>query len=164
METQRARSSKKGRKDMKKTIITAVIAAAVLIGSATVALAADSWKTPAEILAAITGKTVEQVADARQEGATYGTQAAAAGKLEQFQDERLAQYKLRLDQAVKDGKLTQAKADELYQSMKARVDTCTGNGTGEGRGSGCGMGAGRGNGFGRGMGNGAGNGMGCIGR
>ena len=148
---------------MKKTIVIVALAAVLLVGSATVALAADGWKTPAEIVAGITGKTVDQVEDARQDGVTYGAQAAAAGKLDQFQDERLAQYKLRLDELVKAGRLTQAEADKLYDAMKTRMSACDGNGAGAGNGLGCGLGKGngmgQGGGFGRGMGNGAGCGL-----
>ncbi len=144
---------------MKKTIAIIALAVVLLVGTTTVALAADGWKTPAETVAGITGKTVDQVQDARQDGVTYGAQAAAAGKLDQFKDERLAQYKQRLDELVKAGKLTQAEADKLYDAMKARMAACTGNGTGAGNGLGCGMGRGQGGGFGRGMGNGAGCGM-----
>lgn len=144
---------------MKKTIVVIVMAAVLLIGTATVALAADGWKTPAETVADVTGKTVEQAQADREAGKTYGAQAAAAGKLDDFKAQRLAQYKLRLDEAVKDGRLTQAEADKLYDAMKARMADCTGDGTGCGGGMGGGMG--NGGGFGRGMGNGMG--MGCGG-
>lgn len=149
---------------MKKTIAIIALAAVLLVGSATVALAADGWKTPAEIVSGLTGKTVDQVQDDRQDGVTYGAQAAAAGKLDQFQDERLAQYKLRLDEYVKAGRLTQAEADKLYNAMKTRMEACDGTGTGNGLGCGLGTGngLGQGGGFGRGMGNGAGScGLGC---
>ena len=135
---------------MKKTIIMVVMAAVLLAGSATVAFAADGWKTPAEIVAVLTGKTVDQAQADRQDGKSYGAQAAAADKLDEFTAERLAQYKLRLDEAVKDGRLTQAEADKLYDAMKTRMAACTGNGTGMGGNKmgkgGCGFGAGNGNG------------------
>ena len=161
MESQTADTLKKGMKNMKKTIAIIALAVVLLVGTATVALAADGWKTPAETVAGITGKTVDQVQDARQDGVTYGAQAAAAGKLDQFKDERLAQYKLRLDEAVKAGRLTQAEADKLYDAMKTRMAACTGNGTGVGNGAGCGMGGGMGRGQGGGLGRGMGNGAGC---
>lgn len=135
---------------MKKIIVIIAIVAVMLIGS-TVALAATAAKTPPEIVSDLTGKTVEQVTDARQDGKTYGAQAADAGKLEAFKQERLAQYKLALDAAVKEKRLTQAEADKLYDAMKARMETCTGNGTGMGAGNGCGLGNGA-RGQGRGMG------------
>ncbi len=141
---------------MKKTMMGMALAAVLLFGSATVAFATSGWKTPAEIVSALTGQTVDQVQEARESGTSYGAQAEAAGKLEQFQGERLEQYKLRLDEAVGDASLTQAEADKLYDAMETRMDSCNGDGTGAGSGLGCGLGNGQGNGMGRGMGNGCG--------
>lgn len=140
---------------MKKLFIVIAVAAVMLVG-ATVAFAAAA-KTPAEIVSGLTGKTVEQAQDARQAGKTYGAQAAEANKLAEFKAQRLEQYKIALDEAVKAKNLTQAEADKLYENMKARMASCTGNGTGAGRGAGNGMGRGmgRGNGMGR-MGGGCG--------
>lgn len=137
---------------MKKLMVIIAVVAVMLIGT-TVALAATAAKTPAEIASGLTGKTVEQVTDARKAGKTYGAQAADAGKLEAFKQERLAQYKLALDEAVKEKRLTQAEADKPYDAMKARMENCTGNGTGMCAGNGCGLGNGaRGTGRGMGMG------------
>lgn len=143
---------------MKKTIVIIALAAVLLVGSATVALAVDGWLTPAEVLAGLTGKTPDEVQAARAAGQSYGEQAAAAGKLEAFNDERLDQYKLRLDEAVKAGRITQADADKLYAAMKARVEACDGTCDNTSGGLGAGAGLGRGNG----LGNGAGLGMGRM--
>lgn len=142
----------KGMVPMKKTALIITLAAVLLVGAVTVAFAAADWKTPAEILAAITGKTADEVQAARAAGQSYGEQAAAAGKLAAFNGERLAQYKLRLDEAVKDGRITQAEADRLYAAMKTRVEACDGTCDSTNKGAGCGLGAGRGQGNGLGMG------------
>lgn len=150
---------------MKKIIVSIGILVVLLISITTVAFAAGLVKSPAEIVAGLTGKSAEEVAAARQEGNSYGEQAAAAGKLQEFQDAKLEQFKLRLDEAVKAGQLTQAEADERYAAMKERLENCTGTGscTGSGLG-GQGFGMGRGGRGGQGgLGFGAGRGMGGLG-
>ena len=142
---------------MKKVLIVVVVLA-VLAAGTTVALAAGA-QTPAEIVSDLTGKSVEDVTEAREAGETYGEQAADAGKLDEFKDARLEQYKLALDEAVKEGRITQAQADELYAAMEARMEACTGDGIG----AGCGLGNGAGGGFGRGNGAGQGLGFGRMG-
>ena len=141
---------------MKRKMI-AIVAAVALLLVATVALAEVNWKTPAQIVSGLTGKTVDQVQADRQAGQSYGAQAAAAGELSQFQQECLAQYKQWLDEAVKSGQMTQAEADILYETMNSRMAACVGadnaNGLGYGMmGRGM-MGTGRfGGGCGRGYG------------
>ena len=142
---------------MKKLFVVIAVVVVLLIG-ATAALAATPAKTPAEIVAELTGKTVEQVSEARDSGKTYGAQAAEANKLQEFKDERLAQYETALEEAVKENRITQAEADELYETMKSRMDSCTGDGAGAGSMNGCGLGgmmrgSNRGNGPGRMSGN-----------
>lgn len=151
-------------KNMKKLI--AVIAAAGVLGTAGVAYAA-TVKTPAEIAAALTGKTVEDVNADRAAGETYGAIASEAGKLDEFKSQILEQKKAVLDQRVKDGTLTQQRADEIYTAIKDNQVTCDGTGNaqiGKKYGAGFGSGAGKGQGAGRGMGRGAGMGFGgCMG-
>jgi len=152
-------------KNMKKFI--AVIAAIGVLGTAGVVYAA-TVKTPAEIAAALTGKTVEEVNNSRAAGDTYGSIANDAGKLDEFKVQMLEQKKAILDQRVKDGTLTQQQADEIYSAIKNNQATCDGTGNAQlGRkyGAGFGSGAGKGQGMGKGMGRGAGmgNGVGsCI--
>lgn len=159
--------------------ITVVIAAVLVLGSVGTAFAA-ALKTPAEIVSELTGKTSDQITTERASGKTYGTIANEAGKLEEFQTQILEQKKAYLDQKVKDGTLTQERADAIYDTIVEAQSSCDGtgrtssgagcgagvgagsgtgscgSGTSLGRGAGCGMG----NGTGRGMGNGAGCGMG----
>lgn len=151
-----------------KLFLVLSVVTILVIGLSTAAFAATDYKTPAEIVAGLTGKTVDEVTADRQAGTTYGAQAQAADKLDEFQTERLALCDQNLDQAVLDGKLTQAEADKLLEEMNLRMEACDGTGTGVGQGerngTGTGRGAGlnseRGNGTGMGMGRGAGNGTG----
>lgn len=156
-------------RNMKKFV--AILAAVGILGTAGVAYAA-TVKTPADIAAGLTGKTVEDVVKERATGKTYGTIANEAGKLDEFKAQMLEQKKAVLDQRVKDGTLTQQQADEIYNAIKNNQATCdgTGNvriGSKNGAGFGCGAGAGQGMGGrmgrGAGMGNRAGMGYGATG-
>lgn len=49
------------------------------------------------------------------------------GKLEEYKASALAKYKAELDKKVADGKLTQEKADEMYEIMKESIDNFDGN-------------------------------------
>jgi len=153
-------------KNIKKfaTVITLV----GLMGATSAVYAATS-KTPAEITSGLTGKTVEEVYKEKTAGKTFGTIAKDAGKLDEFKTQMLEQKKAILDQRVKDGKLTQAQADEIYNAIKANQATCDGTGSaqigkkygaGFGQGQGIGMGKGQGNGRGQGLRNGSGMGRG----
>lgn len=124
----------------KKPLIALSILVVMIISLSSVAFAAGIVKTPAEIVAGLTGKTVDQVTVDRQNGTTYGAQAKAAGQLEAFQDQRLEQYKITLDEAVKNKEMTQSQADELYANMKLRLESCDGTGTGSGFSNGRGAG------------------------
>lgn len=125
-------------KKMKKIIAGIVMAG--LLGTAGIAYAAEA-KTPAEIVSNITGETVENVTSERTEGTTYGAQALEAGKLEEFKAAMLEQKKAILDGFAKDGKLTQAEADERLKAIEENLANCDGTGSGSMRGS-CGSGLG----------------------
>ena len=155
-------------KNIKKLVLSI---AAVSILSTRVVFGVVATKTPADIVAGLTGKTVEEVTQERIAGKTYGTIAEEAGKLEEFKSETLQQKKGILDQRVKDGSLTQSEADEIYNSIATNQATCDGkgsagigrmNGAGFGQGRGQGMGQGRGQGRGMGKGLGQGLGAGCA--
>ena len=137
-----------------KNIKTYIVAATIvgLLGVTGTAFAAVTGKTPAEITAGLTGKTVEQVTAESAAGKTYGTIADEAGKLEEFKAETLEQKKAILDQRVADGNLTQAQADAIYNSLKANQATCDGTGSAIGKTAGAGFGLGQGRGMRQGMG------------
>ena len=141
-------------KNFKKLIAVATIIG--VLGMTGSVYAAVGTTTPAGIVAGLTGKSVEQVTAERAAGKTYGTIASEAGKLDEFKAETLELRKAILDQRVKDGNLTQAQADAVYNTMKANQAICDGTGSarmglGNGTGQGIGAGAGRRNGGGRGM-------------
>jgi hypothetical protein len=148
---------------LKKLIVlgTAVLA----LGATTItAFASADYQNPAEIIAGLTGKSVDEIVEIRSTTEkTYGTIANDEGKLQEFKNEMLENKKALLDQRVKDGTLTQAEADEIYNTIKENQVNCDGsgnNGSGKRMGAGFGkmMGNGNGQGFGRGQCNGFGNG------
>lgn len=149
---------------MKKFMkITVVMVAILILGSAGTVLAA-SIKTPSEIVSELTGKTTDQVDSERASGKTYGSIANDSGKLDEFQKQMLEQKKAYLDQRVKDGTLSQERADAIYDEIVEAQTSCDGTG-GDSRGVGCGAGLGKcagtgGCGVGASLGRGAGCGMG----
>lgn len=143
------------------------LAAMVGILGTTGAVLASSAKTPAEIVSGLTGTSVQDLYQERQSGKTYGAIARDAGKLDEFKAEMLEQRKAVLDQQVAEGKITQQRADEIYNTIKSNQAICDANGNGIGRANGIcfgqGNGMGRGQGAGRGMGMHNGNGFGACG-
>ncbi|AET69007.1 Protein of unknown function (DUF2680) [Desulfosporosinus orientis DSM 765] len=138
-----------------KKIKTYLIAAAVVVmlGITGTAFASATLKTPAEITAGLTGKTIEQVTQERTSGKTYGAIADEADKLDEFKAQILEQKKALLDQRVADGILTQDQANSIYDSLKTNQAICDGTGTsGIGRSTGLSLGIGQGQGMGQGIG------------
>ncbi len=130
----------------------AVVTLAGVIGAVGIAYAADI-KSPADIASSLTGKSIADVSQERAEGKTYGTIAKDAGKLEEFKVQMLEQKKARLDQMVKDGTITQQRADEIYNAIKTNQESCDGTGSAKiGRNNGIGLGKGQGSGCGMGRG------------
>jgi len=158
--------------NIKNTFLVSALSLGLLVGAAGVAAAATSanYPTPcttpvahtsgvtgatitAGIVAGLTGQSVEEITAQRAAGTTYRTIAQEAGKLDEFKTENLVQKKVLVDQRVKDGNLTQAQADQIYNSIEANQATCDGtgsagidqrNGAGFGQGQGMGIGAGAG--------------------
>lgn len=124
-----------------------------LVGLLVLALAATSLtafaysvSSPADIVANLTGKSAQEVAEERYEsGLTYGQIAYDEGLWEEFRDDMLQSHKEFLDQKVAEGAITQEEADDIYENIQLRQEACLGNGTGGGRGM---MGLGYGRGFG----------------
>lgn len=151
-------------KNLKKYL--ALTAAMVIFGASTAAFALDV-KSPADIVSSITGKTMEDVVKEKTSGKTYGTIAKDAGKLDEFKIQSLDQKKAVLDQRVKDEKITQQKADEIYNELKTNQASCDGTGIatigkkneigfGQGSGQGLGNNQGAGKGEAKGLKNGSG--------
>lgn len=122
------------------------------------AFAASAYSSPAEAAAGLTGQTVDSVAAERAEtGKSYGTIAAEAGKLEEFQKEMLEMKKDALAEKVAAGTMTQEEADAILAAVEENQATC--DGTGSAR-----VGRNTGAGFGKGNGGCSGNGQGRMGR
>ncbi|HZK83479.1 MAG TPA: hypothetical protein VFC58_02150 [Desulfosporosinus sp.] len=114
--------------------------------------------TQAGTVAGLTGQSMEQIMEQRATGITFGTIAQEAGKFDEFKVQTLEQKKIILDQRVKDGNLTQAQADQIYNSIKTNQATCDGTGSAQlGQRNGAGFGQGQGP-MGTRQGNGNGNG------
>lgn len=142
----------------KKQLI-ALIATVGILGVAGTALAADEFKTPADMVAGLTGQTVEAVIEERASGETFGTIANEAGVLDSFKQEMLVQKEAVLKQRVAEGAMTQAEADSVLSQIQENQLTCDGTGSAKiGRANGVGFGNGmmQGKGYGGGMGHGAG--------
>lgn len=136
-----------------KRLIAVVVSVCVV--SAAGMVYATEIKTPADIAAAVTGKSVTDIAKERAEGKTYGAIADEGGKLDEFKSQMLEQKKALLDQKVKDGEITQQQADEIYNAIKNNQSLCDGTGNaklGKQYGMGCGNGQGMGSRRGQGQG------------
>lgn len=117
-------------------------------------------KTPAGIVAELTGRSIDDIIKERMDtGKTYGRIAKESGKLKEFQAECLKLKEAILKKDVSNGLLSQAEADSILAAIKANQAVCDGNGRGQNQGYGrCGnkgYGCGRNQGYGRGC-NGAG--------
>ncbi len=153
----------------KKKFIILVAAVLAIAFTTVTALAVTKTLTPSEILAGLTGKSVEVIIEERaQAHQTYGALANKYDVLDAFQAKMLEQKKDYLKQRVAEGTMTQERADAILAAMEANQANCDGTGSGAGYGLGCGMGngAGQGRGMGGGFGrnaSGRGAGYGCGG-
>ena len=107
-------------KSLKKIITLSAVV--FVIGVVTITgFAASNYKTPAEALAGLTGKTVDAVIAERQESnSTFGVMAAEAGKLEEFKVEALEMRKDNLNAQVEAGTMTQERADAIMNQIQER--------------------------------------------
>lgn len=152
---------------MKKRSLLVLAALVVAIAVPVVAFAAE-LTTPAELVAKLTGKSVQEIQEQHTANKTYGQIAQENGVLEQFEDEMLELKKAIIDQRVKDGVLNQERGEELKRIFAEKKSACNGtpgenrqelgkkNGGGLGFGRGLdgemGQGRGKGEGLGRGQG------------
>lgn len=142
-------------KNLKKIVVVGAVI--FTLGTTSIAALAASYNTPAEIVAGLTGKSVESVTTQKAEtGKTYGALADEYGVLDQFKAQNLEQKKIQLAERVKAGTMTQEQADAIIAAMEDRQANCDGTCSGA---TGAGMGAG----FGRMSENRGGgrNGFGC---
>lgn len=158
---------------MKKTkkIITLVLVALLIGAISLTAFAETQYKTPSEIVAAITGRTLESVVEEKEESnKTYGKIASEAGKLDEFKQGMLEIKKAKIAELVANGKITQEEADEIIKTIEEQQANCDADGSAKigqklglklgFKGAGLGNGMGRGQGLGKGMGRNQNNGCG----
>lgn len=130
--------------------------------------------TPAEIYSDVKGITVEEAYTQKGTDKTFGQLAAENGVSDEFKQKMLEDKKEKINQKVKDGIITQEKADEFIKQLEENVKNCDPSnparlgqklnmrfGNGNGKGKGMGQGNGQGRGLGRGMGQGRMNGS-CV--
>jgi len=134
---------------MKKSVVMLAVAV-MMLGTMGVAFADASWG-PAAIYAELTQITEEEAYALKVEkDMTFGELAQEAEIYDEFKAAALEGKEAILDQLVKDGKITQEKADEVLEAMEA----CDGDSQGLLKGTGL---FGQRNGNDRGADNGQGN-------
>lgn len=95
--------------------------------------AAPLGGTPAEVLAGITGRSLEStIAERAEKGNTYGTMAKDAGVLTEFREEMLQLKMEILAAGVAAGTLTQEEADEMSALLASHLDNCDASARGRG--------------------------------
>lgn len=116
-------------KNLKKvTTIGAIVLAMGVTGAS--GFAASMYKTPGEAAAGVTGKTLESLVLQRQETKeSYGAIAAEEGKLDEFKKEVLEIKKEHINTQVKEGRLSQEKADEMIKAIEENQVDCEGQGS-----------------------------------
>ncbi len=116
-------------KTIKKAVIFGTMALTIGVTSLT-ALADSNYGSPAEAVAGLTGKTVEEVmAEKTETGSTYGTIAAESGKLTEFKSEMLEIKNNALAEKVSAAILTQEEADQIIAALEERQVNCDGLGS-----------------------------------
>ncbi len=125
-------------KKLRKMIIVGAVVLA--LGATSVsAFASDetAYTSPAEIVADLTGQTVEDlIAERLDTGSTYGEIAEAAGVLEEFEALMLDLRIARVQERVDAGRLTQDRAAAIIAAMEERLASCDGTCDGTGLGTG----------------------------
>lgn len=141
---------------MKKIVLYTALVLALLFPVA--ALAAD-FVNPAELLSSLTGVSVQELYEKRQQNnETFGQIADEYGVLEQYKAGQIEIKKQIIDERVKSGVITQEQGEQIKKALEDRMAACDGS-LGANRGNiGQQFGGGMkfGGGSGRGMGNGAG--------
>ena len=132
----------------KKKVMTGCALALALSAATMTSFAAAAYKTPAEAVSGLTGKTLDEVTAERKSGKSYGSIASEAGKLSEFQQAVADIHEDRLNEAVADGTLTQEQADAQLAAIRERQAACDGNGSGNSTGTGYGAGGCNGTGMG----------------
>ena len=117
---------------MRKYKIIGLVGVMILIISATsIFVFAASYNSPAEVAAAVTGKSIEAViAEKMETKKTYGTIAKESGALEEFKKEMWEMKKAVLGEKVEDGIITREKAGEILTIIEKNQVNCDESGLG----------------------------------
>lgn len=111
-------------------IIISGLAVLTIIATSITAFA-FTYNSPAEIVANLEGKPVEEIIANRYEsGKTYGQIAYDEGLWEEYRNEMNENKKAFLDEKVIEGVITQEEANQYYNNMIERQEYCQGNGNG----------------------------------
>ncbi|MFA6309237.1 MAG: hypothetical protein WC677_05790 [Clostridia bacterium] len=113
-----------------KPVITLIVVAVAVTALSITSFASTFNKTPAKVVAEITGRTVENVvAEKIEKKVTYGTIAKDAGKLEEFKEKVLEAKKEILNEKVASKDMTQDRADKIIANIEKNQATCDGTGS-----------------------------------
>lgn len=114
----------------KLTGAAGVIAALSLTGMTV--FAADVSQTPAEAISELTGKSVEEIMEERNQGTSYGAIANGAGVLDEFKKSVFDSKEAWYQQQVKDGNITKEAAEDAVAALTALAERhadCDGSAT-----------------------------------
>lgn len=114
--------------NLKKILAVGTIVS--IIGVTGVTAFASEYKTRADIVSDLTGKSVESVIEEKQsKGVSYGKIADEAGKLQEFKTAVMELNEEKIKAMVEDGTITQEKADEALEAIKNQQAQCDGTGS-----------------------------------
>lgn len=116
---------------MKKFKNTLILCTAIMLfaNSSTFSLASTTYKTNAEIVSEITGEDLDTIISKHFEtGKSYGTIAKEAGFLDEFKSIIFEQKKLKLNEDIANGIITQEQGDEILQTIEQNQLICDGSG------------------------------------
>jgi hypothetical protein len=126
---------------MKNKIIIIVLVLLIVLASSITAFE-FTGRTPAQIVAGLTGKNTEEIAEIRFEsGKSYGQIAYddSQDTWKKFRNEMFENKKAFIEERVKDGTLTREEADEILENIELMIENCPAYGGGCGMGRGFGM-------------------------
>ena len=108
---------------MKKLLIILIAVMGIALSVMGVAAYNEAAETT---LSQLTGKTVEQIRELKENGMRWGDIAKDAEQFEAFKEAMFNNMKERFAQLVEEGKITQEQADDRLAQMQERHENCTG--------------------------------------
>lgn len=110
-------------KNIKKLIALSLAATAVL-STSIISFADSKYDNPIQAAAGLTGKTIEEVSEARKNGQTLAQYVDQFGKLEEFQAEVLEQKREMIQARIEAGRITQEQGDAILKNMEENQENC----------------------------------------